>query len=235
MSIRVRIIYDKRGGACFVPHVSLASLFTRAALRAGLSLTLTQGFSPHPRMSFGPELPAGVVALAEPVDVWMETAPEGFLERWDTALPEGFHLLRVHSVKEDAPSLGKVCQAALYWIQPAAVSSYDDLFERARAYYGESVLEAESGLDIEGSRTAGLTQNGSFTASEKLAVPEPGSGGLAQANGQALWFSLKLSSPAQNGIGGWVKQMIAGGVLTGWQDLHIVRAGVELAAGEACS
>ncbi|MCR4817662.1 MAG: TIGR03936 family radical SAM-associated protein [Fretibacterium sp.] len=204
MSIRVRIIYEKRGGACFVPHVSLASLFTRAALRAGLTLTLTQGFSPHPRMSFGPELPAGVVALAEPVDVWMEAASDGFLERWDHSMPEGFHLLRAHSVKEDAPSLGKDCQAALYWIQPAVVSSCDDLFERARTYYGESVLDAEAGLDVE-------------------------------KNGRPFWFSLKLSSPAQNGIGGWVKQMIADGAIDGWQDLHIVRAGVELAIREASS
>lgn len=192
MSVRIRIIYEKRGGACFVPHVSLASLFTRAALRAGLSLTLTQGFSPHPRMSFGPELPAGVVALAEPVDVWLDSTPEGFLERWDAALPEGFRLLRAYPVAEDAPSLGKVCLSALYWVQPAAgtTASCAELLERAREHYNDAVLNAE----------------------------------VAQGD----WLSLRLAAPAQNGVGGWIKQMIADGVIAGWQDIHIVRAEVEL-------
>jgi hypothetical protein len=71
-AVRIRLIYEKRGGACFVPHVALASLFTRAARRAGVKLCSTDGFSPHAKISFGPELPAGVVALGEPVDLWVK-------------------------------------------------------------------------------------------------------------------------------------------------------------------
>ena len=198
MSTRFRLIYEKRGGACFVPHVSLASLFTRAALRAKVSLSLTQGFSPHPHMSFGPELPAGVVALAEPVDVWIEGEPEDMLSRWDAALPEGFRLLRAYPVAEDAPSLGKVCWAARYWVCGELRS--DELLGRARAHYGSAVLAAE-----------------------------------VEVNGQADRLSLRLSAPAQNGIGGWVKQMIADGAIAGWQDLHIIRVEVELAAREGHS
>ncbi|MBQ6664010.1 MAG: DUF2344 domain-containing protein, partial [Synergistaceae bacterium] len=58
-TVRVRLIYSKRGGACFVPHIALAQMFSRSASRAGLSLTMTQGFSPRAKISFGPELPAG--------------------------------------------------------------------------------------------------------------------------------------------------------------------------------
>lgn len=68
--MRARFIYSKRGGACFVPHIALAQLFSRAAVRAGLKLAMTQGFSPRAKISFGPELPAGVVALNEPVDMY---------------------------------------------------------------------------------------------------------------------------------------------------------------------
>ena len=200
MSARVRLTYEKRWGACFVPHVSLASLFTRSALRAGLTLTLTQGFSPHPRMSFGPELPAGVVALNEPVDVWLEEVPPDLLERWNAALPEGFRLLRASFPREDAPSLGKVCRSALYWVRCVGALSCAGLLERARAYYGSAVLGAEAGLDVEG-------------------------------DGRAEWLSLALTAPAQNGIGGWVRAMIAEGVVVGWHELNIVRASVETTAG----
>ena len=93
MSVRVRVRYEKRNFACFVPHVALASIFTRSALRAGLSLTQTQGCSPHPKMSFAPELPAGVVALGELVDVYLDEVPEGLLARWNAAMPVDFRLL----------------------------------------------------------------------------------------------------------------------------------------------
>ncbi|MBR1671496.1 MAG: TIGR03936 family radical SAM-associated protein [Fretibacterium sp.] len=161
---RVRLIYEKRGGACFVPHVSLASLFTRAALRAGLRLARTQGFSPHPRMSFGPELPAGVVALAEPVDVWLEGVPDGLLERWNAALPDGFRLRDAWLVEEDEapggglPSLGKLCQAALYWVRGAG--GLDALLAAARAFYGPSVLAAEGRGDWLSLTLAAPAQNG---------------------------------------------------------------------------
>ncbi|MBQ3626085.1 MAG: DUF2344 domain-containing protein, partial [Synergistaceae bacterium] len=48
--VRVRIIYEKRGGACFVPHVSLAQVFIRSAFRINLNFEMTQGFSPRPKM-----------------------------------------------------------------------------------------------------------------------------------------------------------------------------------------
>lgn len=68
--MRARLIYSKRGGACFVPHIALAQIFSRSALRSGLKLIMTQGFSPRAKISFAPELPAGVVALNEPVDMY---------------------------------------------------------------------------------------------------------------------------------------------------------------------
>ena len=196
MSIRARLIYEKRGGACFVPHVALATLFTRSALRAGLTLTPTQGYSPHPKMSFGPELPAGVVALAEPVDVWLEAAPNDLLARWNAAMPEGFRLLEASFPPEGAPALGKMCRAALYWVRGVGPLTGEALLANARGHYGAAVLDASPGLDLEGT-------------------------------GRAEWLALTLADPAQNGVGGWVKGMIAAGAIAGWQDLNIVRVSVE--------
>jgi len=99
-------------------------------------------------MSFGPELPAGVVALNEPVDIWMESVPEEILERWNAAMPEGFRLISALFPAEDSPKLGSLCQAALYWIRCSSLDS-ETLLEMARLYYGGAVVTAEAGLDIE--------------------------------------------------------------------------------------
>ena len=100
--MRVRFIYSKRNGACFVPHIALAQMFSRSASRAGLKLTMTQGFSPRAKISFAPELPAGVVALNEPVDMFFEfdkfnkSIPENIVDLMNDSLPEGFNISRVH-------------------------------------------------------------------------------------------------------------------------------------------
>ena len=118
--MRARLIYSKRGGACFVPHIALAQMFSRTASRAGLKLVMTQGFSPRAKISFAPELPAGVVALAEVVDMYFdEDVGSDLIPRMNDALPEGFEISRVMFPPEDSPSLGKFCNYAEYLIRHA--------------------------------------------------------------------------------------------------------------------
>ena len=136
--MRVRLIYSKRGGACFVPHIALAQVFSRSATRAGFTLTMTQGFSPRAKITFGPELPAGVVALAEPVDMFMTDAPENITERMNSSLPEGFTVSRVMFPPDDAPNLGKSCKAAEYFIRTA-----QNIHEHAQTFYGDYVVKSE--------------------------------------------------------------------------------------------
>lgn len=135
--MRVRLIYSKRGGACFVPHIALAQIFSRSAARAGFRLMMTQGFSPRAKLSFGPELPAGVVALNEPVDVYFEGEPEYILPRMNASLPEGFSVSEVLFPPEGSPNLGKSCKFAEYLLRSVNGLELGDL---AREFYGESAV-----------------------------------------------------------------------------------------------
>lgn len=137
MSTRTRLIYSKRGGACFVPHIALAQMFSRSATRAGLTLTMTQGFTPRAKISFGPELPAGVVALNEPVDIFIEDSPHDIAARMNDSLPEGFAISRAIFTPEDSPSLGKLCKAAEYLIHN---TNGINLTPHAEEFYAESVI-----------------------------------------------------------------------------------------------
>jgi hypothetical protein len=193
MTARIRLIYEKRGGACFVPHVALATVFARAARRAGIELSSTDGFSPHSKMSFGPELPAGVVALHEPVDLWVKADVEKGMEcekasEWmsllNAQMPEGFRVKRLIFLPEGAGVLGKDCKAAHYWIRARNEPPVSELLDHLKNHFGEDVLFAD----------------------------------ILNAN-----ISVVLGNPAQNGIGGWVKALTAMEKISGWQDLCIVR------------
>lgn len=138
MSVRARLIYSKRGGACFVPHIALAQIFSRSALRAGFRLIMTQGFSPRAKISFGPELPAGVVALNEPVDMYFAENYPNIITRMNASLPEGFTVSRVLFPEENSPNLGKYCRHAEYFLRSTL-----PLHDLAKNFYGEAVFMCE--------------------------------------------------------------------------------------------
>ena len=140
MTTRTRLIYSKRGGACFVPHIALAQMFSRSASRAGLTLEMTQGFSPRAKISFGPELPAGVVALNEPVDMYLTDAPGDITALMNAALPEGFTVSRAIFPPEGSPGLGKMCKAAEYLIR---TTTSLDISDMAASFWGGSVIASE--------------------------------------------------------------------------------------------
>lgn len=124
-----------------MPHIALAQMFSRSASRAGLTLTMTQGFSPRAKISFGPELPAGVVALNEPVDMYLNATPSDIVPRINNSLPEGFTVSRAIFPPDDAPNLGKMCKSAEYLIRSTTGVT---LTEHAAKFWGESVIHSEN-------------------------------------------------------------------------------------------
>lgn len=139
--MRTRLIYSKRGGACFVPHIALAQIFSRSALRSGLKLIMTQGFSPRAKISFAPELPAGVVALNEPVDMYFDDVHDDVMSLMNESLPEGFNVSRVIFPEDDSPSLGKLCKYAEYLLRNTEGHA---LYEHAKNFFGASVFKMSS-------------------------------------------------------------------------------------------
>lgn len=135
--MRVRLIYAKRGGACFVPHIALAQVFTRSASRAGIRLEMTQGFSPRAKISFGPELPAGVVALNEPVDIFTQNDCPGIVALMNDSLPEGFTVSRAIYPPEGSPNLGKSCKAAEYLLRS---TTGHDLTQHTQSFWNDSII-----------------------------------------------------------------------------------------------
>lgn len=139
--MRVRLIYAKRGGACFVPHIALAQVFTRSAKRAGIMLEMTQGFSPRAKISFAPELPAGVVALNEPVDIFTQKSYGDIVALMNDALPEGFTVSRAVYPDEGSPNLGKSCKHAEYLIRS---TNGHDITASAKNFWSDSIIKCEN-------------------------------------------------------------------------------------------
>lgn len=87
----------------FISHLDLMRLFQRASRRAGIPVSITKGFSPHPRISIQPALKLGVesssLEASFRLDGWMK--PAEFKEKLQKKLPEGIEILEV-SIGENA-------------------------------------------------------------------------------------------------------------------------------------
>ncbi len=150
---RIRIIFEKKGWIIFLNHLDLPVLFSRAARRAGLSQEFTQGFSPHPHISLGPALAAGVEGVQEPADFWFNEWDDSCAGRWNDKLSEGIQVLKYAEV--DGPSLSKLATAAIYRISGVdfefgsdALDTLQKEIERTGILYGAYVDQGSAVLTI---------------------------------------------------------------------------------------
>jgi len=91
----IRIWFSKRGRAKYISHLDLMRAMSRAVRRAGLPIWYTEGFNPHPYLSFPLPLPLGQEGLREAMDLrLLEDMPlDEIAGRFDGVLPEGIELL----------------------------------------------------------------------------------------------------------------------------------------------
>ena len=84
----VRLWYKKSGLAIYTSHLDMNRCFTRAVRRARIPLWYTEGFNPHPYMTFLLPLPLGQTGLREPSDLRIEgeITDEEILSRMNAAL-----------------------------------------------------------------------------------------------------------------------------------------------------
>ncbi|MDO4495136.1 MAG: TIGR03936 family radical SAM-associated protein [Clostridiaceae bacterium] len=68
-----RLWFKKDGLAVYISHLDMNRCMTRAVRRAGIPLWYTEGFNPHPYMTFLLPLPLGQEGRREPLDIRIET------------------------------------------------------------------------------------------------------------------------------------------------------------------
>lgn len=94
---RLRVRYAKRGRLRFTSHRDVARAFERALRRAEVPMAYSQGFSPHPKISWVGAAPTGAASEAEYVEIGLvrEVDPATLRAELDRALPDGLDLLEM--------------------------------------------------------------------------------------------------------------------------------------------
>lgn len=107
MSKIMRIKFTKLGDMKYISHLDVQRLFQRVFRRAEVRLSYSQGFNPHPKMSYGNALALGVESHGEYVDIEIEDdiSPELLVEKINNQLPEGMDFIKCVEIQTGVKSL----------------------------------------------------------------------------------------------------------------------------------
>ena len=91
---KISFIFSKKGLMRYISHLDLMRLFMRAMRRAELPLKMTEGFSPHPKLSLKRALKLGVESECEEASIVLRfpVEPDDFKNRLQKQLPEGIEV-----------------------------------------------------------------------------------------------------------------------------------------------
>jgi radical SAM-linked protein len=97
---KLRLRYAKRGPLRFTSHRDVARAFERALRRARVPMAYSQGFNPHPKVSWIGASPTGVASEAEYVEIQLVEVlePDELVRILDAAMPPGLDLLEAVGV-----------------------------------------------------------------------------------------------------------------------------------------
>jgi radical SAM-linked protein len=135
---RYRVLYAKEGPAMYISHLDLIRIFERAARRAGLPLAFTQGFNPHPKLSFAAPLAVGTVGEAEFADLELtgDIPAEVVVKSLSGVMPEGLRVIEIRLVPDSAPALMAAVSLAGYTARAVLAAPLDkEMVEKAIAEF----------------------------------------------------------------------------------------------------
>ncbi len=187
---RIRIRFAKRGRLRFLSHRDVARSVERAVRRAGVPVSHSHGFSPHPRLSWVGAAPTGTASEAEYLEIGLtrEIDPAALVGALDAALPDGLDIL--DAAVAEPPALAERIDASrwvveLPGVEPAALRAAVDALLALSTLVVERVtpsgrreidvraalVSAEVGDDSRPSHTAGTGVCAILTAVVRQTTP----------------------------------------------------------------
>lgn len=105
--MKIRLKYTKVGDISYISHLDVVKLMERIFRRAKVNIAYSEGFNPHPKMSFGPALGLGVESICEYIDIELkeEIRIERILEQLNAVSVSGLEFIEAVTLPEKSGSI----------------------------------------------------------------------------------------------------------------------------------
>ncbi|MCM1173947.1 MAG: TIGR03936 family radical SAM-associated protein [Blautia sp.] len=132
--MKIRIKFAKYGAMKFIGHLDVMRFFQKAIRRADIDIRYSEGFSPHPIMSFAAPLGVGMESMGEYLDIEVRsmTSAEEMKNALNRAMTDGISVLSVKALPDTAQNAMASVAAARYQI----------------AYRGEAVKNGQADTSL---------------------------------------------------------------------------------------
>lgn len=124
---KIRIRFSKTHLMKFISHLDLMRMMERTLRRSKIPLAFTQGFNPHPKISFATALAIGVSSEGEYMD--MEITEKIDLNDFKTTinknLPQGIKLIQCKYIDLSTPALMAIVDFSTYVIKCILNEKYE--------------------------------------------------------------------------------------------------------------
>ena len=122
------IKFSKGGTIRYISHLDLFRLFKRSFKRVGIRLLHSQGFNPHPKMSFAQPLSLGYSSSGEYLEFeTQEPYPtDEILEKINLVMPEGIDVFSCEELPASGKSLAALTEYADYEVRIPVKDDWND-------------------------------------------------------------------------------------------------------------
>lgn len=134
----VRIWFKKTGPAIYTSHLDLNRCMLRAIQKSKISVWRTEGFNPHPFITFSLPLSLGFSGLKESMDTRLidEISFDDLVMAFNNSLPEG---IEVTGVTEPVMKPAKIAFASFLIV----IKEQDKLFEKLNSFFEQEEIITE--------------------------------------------------------------------------------------------
>lgn len=138
----VRVWFKKDGATRYISHLDLNRVMTRAVQHSHIPIWHTQGFNPHPFITFALPLSLGFRGLKETMDFKLneDMQADEIVEKLNNSLPNG---IRVYKATEPIMKPGKITFARYIIKFDSDTINDETLFEMTRSLFSQDKIEVE--------------------------------------------------------------------------------------------
>lgn len=116
--MKLRLRFGKNGIVKFIGHLDIMRYFQKAFRRANVDIRYSQGFHPHPYLSFASPLGLGLESCGEYLDMEVNSYDdlEAMKKAVNAQMTEGITVYSIHHLPDDAKTSMSIIAAADYRI-----------------------------------------------------------------------------------------------------------------------
>ncbi len=146
--MRVRVRFEKTGSTRFLGHLDVMRYFQKAFRRAELPIAFSEGYHPHPLLSFAQPLSLSFTGNGEYFDMELReyVDAENIYKRLNAVMCEDLNVNRVTVLPDYKPNEKKITGMALITGAAYAISLQkmpENLSDKLRGFFSEKVYMTE--------------------------------------------------------------------------------------------